>query len=249
MLDVPSLERKWLKYKLKRYLPHSIFGLLGVIILIAIASFFNSDNSTLVDNNRTLIVDNTRKPYSAPISSSNEVVLEPSMQFMQTITSTTIEPKTAPAQPQILPSKQIIPPKNPPLIIPQSSAVLPPPAPIATPPSPVVSVKAPTIKHGSNAIDIHEIEERFKTNPSPQLGLYLARYHYDHKDYNEAYNYALKTNSINKDIEESWLIFSKSLIKLGKVDQAKKTLQYYISQSHSDNAKELLNSIEQGNAK
>lgn len=233
VFDIPSLERKWLKYKIKKYLPYTVATLLGVIALIATASFVNSDNSTLADNNQTLIVDNTPKSDSAPTNSLSEVAIEPSMQFMQTITPATIEPKVALVQSQTLPSKQVI----------------PPPAPIATPQVPVISVKAPTIKHGSNAIDIYEIEERFKTNPSPQLGLYLARYYYDHKDYNEAYNYALKTNSLNKEIEESWLIFSKSLIKLGKVDQAKKTLQYYISQSNSDNAKELLSSIEQGAVK
>ena len=105
------------------------------------------------------------------------------------------------------------------------------------------------MKRDSSTFDISEIENRFKENSNPHLGLYIARYHYDHGNYNEAYNYALKTNAINNNIEESWLIFAKSLVKLGKSDQAKKTLQFYISQSNSENAKNLLNSIEQGNIK
>ena len=248
MLDIPSLERKWLKYKIKSYLPHTIITLSSILILIVIAVFFSSNDSTTLDHNQTVVLNKTAKP-SSTLTPLNEVILEPSMQFMQTITPSAIEPKLVSVQAQVPHTKAIIPPKNPPLISPQSITILPPPSPTPTPLAPTVSTKAPTIKHGSNAIDISEIEERFKNNPSPQLGLYLARYYYDHKDYNEAYNYALKTNSINKDIEESWLIFSKSLIKLGKIDQAKKTLQYYISQSHSDNAKDLLNSIEQGNVK
>ncbi len=225
-------------------MPYSIATLLGTITLITILIFFNFRHSSLEDKNLTLATNHVPKPSSIPINTFSEVILEPSMQFMQTITPSAITSH----QSQILASEQISTPKNVPHIVPRSNLVMLP-VPAATPSRQAISLKTPTIKHGSDAIDIHEIEERFKTNPSPQLGLYIARYYYDHKDYNEAYNYALKTNSINKDIEESWLIFSKSLLKLGKVDQAKKTLQYYISQSNSDNAKELLNSIEHGDVK
>jgi two-component SAPR family response regulator len=112
-----------------------------------------------------------------------------------------------------------------------------------------VNTKKPTIIHDNDVFNIKEIEERFRSNSNPHLGLYIARYHYDHADYNEAYNYALKTNSISNTLEESWIVFSKSLVKLGRTDQAKKTLQLYISKSNSEEAKSLLNSIEHGEFK
>ena len=111
------------------------------------------------------------------------------------------------------------------------------------------NTKTSSINRDTEVFDIHEIEERFKSNSNPHLGLYIARYHYDHANYTEAYNYALKTNAINNTVEESWLIFAKSLVKLGKTDQAKKTLQQYISHSNSDNARNLLDSLEKGDGK
>ena len=50
-------------------------------------------------------------------------------------------------------------------------------------------------------------------------------------------------------MDESWIIFAKSLVKLGKTEQAKKTLQAYIGESNSDSARSLLDSIERGSFK
>jgi tetratricopeptide (TPR) repeat protein len=250
VLDIPSLERKWLKYKIKSYLPHSMAILLGAITLVVITLFLNSTNQTSVDNNQTVLHEKVPLKPNSIKNPSNEVTLEPSMQFMQTLSPVAIESTISTTQPKPPLSKVALPQKTPPPTAASKSVVLiAPPSPTSVTSAPIVNTKKPNIRLSSNAIDIGEIEERFKNNPSPQLGLYLARYYYELKDYNEAYNYALKTNSINKDVEESWLIFSKSLIKLGRVEQAKKTLQYYISQSQSENAKDLLNSIEQGSLK
>ncbi len=109
--------------------------------------------------------------------------------------------------------------------------------------------KLTPLKSDDAAFDIHEIEERFKNNSNPNLGLYIAHYHYNHGNYTEAYNYALKTNAINSTMDESWLIFAKSLVKLGKEDQAKKTLQLYISNSNSENAKSYLDTLNKENGK
>jgi len=114
---------------------------------------------------------------------------------------------------------------------------------------PLSSNKTLSINRNESALDITELEQRFKETSNSNLGLFIARYYYDHGNYSESYNYALKTNAVNSHIEESWIIFSKSLIKLGKIDQAKKTLQLYITQSGSETAKSLLENIEKGNFK
>jgi two-component SAPR family response regulator len=106
-----------------------------------------------------------------------------------------------------------------------------------------------SINRNESKINIEDLKLRFKETSNANLGLFIARYYYDHGDYNEAYNYALKTNTMNSRIDESWIIFSKSLVKLGKTDQAKKTLQLYLSQSNSESAKALLDSIERGSFK
>ncbi len=94
--------------------------------------------------------------------------------------------------------------------------------------------------------EIQDIIHRFKANKSPVLGLYLARYYYKMQNYKKAYNYALRTNNIDPNIEESWLIFASSQMKLSKRSQAIKTLKAYIQSSGSLNARSLLHSIQNG---
>ncbi|MEA2110583.1 MAG: hypothetical protein U9P71_00900 [Campylobacterota bacterium] len=94
--------------------------------------------------------------------------------------------------------------------------------------------------------EIQDIIRRFNENKSPALGLYLARYYYKIKNYQKSYNYALNTNHVDANIEESWLIFASSQAKLDKRDDAIKTLIAYIKNSDSINAKNLLRSIRSG---
>lgn len=125
-----------------------------------------------------------------------------------------------------------------------------PPQTVGSSPKPAVAgaqgERGLLINRNENKTDIEELQNRFKETSNANLGLYIAKYHYDRGNYAEAYNYALKTNAINSRIEESWLLFSKALVKLGRTEQAKKTLQLYVQQSDSDAAKALLNSIEKG---
>jgi len=109
--------------------------------------------------------------------------------------------------------------------------------------------KLPTgikIDHTKTHKEVQDIIHRFETNKNPALGLYLARYYYKMQNYEKAYNYALSTNHIDSNIEECWLIFASSQVKLGKKDDAVKTLIAYIKNSDSLNAKNLLHNIRTG---
>ncbi|MDF1878695.1 CDC27 family protein [Sulfurimonas sp. SAG-AH-194-C20] len=105
------------------------------------------------------------------------------------------------------------------------------------------------IKRQNTQNDIYEIISRFKKNSNPALSLFVAKKYYELGDYEKAYNYALITNKINKNIESSWIVFTKSLVKLGKRDKAIATLKQYIKQSHSSGARILLDEIYAGNFK
>jgi tetratricopeptide (TPR) repeat protein len=123
---------------------------------------------------------------------------------------------------------------------------------------PTVELKkiAPTVveeKKGSISIakkndtnDIQDVIKRFKVNNSPALSLFVAKRYYQIGEYEKAYEYALITNNISNGIEESWLVFSKSLVKLGKKDAAVETLKKYIENSGSKQAKQLLDEITSG---
>lgn len=103
-----------------------------------------------------------------------------------------------------------------------------------------------SISHRDEQKDIADVIKRFNTNHNPALSLFVAKKYYQIGDYEQAYNYALITNDINKNIEESWIIFAKSLMKLNKKEMAVETLKKYISHSSSSQAKQLLDEINAG---
>lgn len=251
MLDITSLERRWFKYKIKKYFPYLLTAFIIIIggILFSLYLTLNSSQHTVV----TQVKVTPAQPLPTPLKvedNNADMILEPSMQFIETIASHTNEPEVTAAIPATQPTpKKVILPTKAPIVSPKPlpKPILPPSFATTAPPPP--PSKPATIKHEVASFDIRELEERFKTGSNPHLGLYIARYYYERGDYSEAYNYALKTNAINNSIEESWLIFAKSLIQLGRSDQARKTLQLYISQSNSESAKALLNTLPKEGAK
>lgn len=254
MLDVHNLERRWLKYKIKIYFPYALATIFILLLLVLLPKFFYSDSS----KSETKIQDHIPAPQTKkvpiPTSIANKdslsTVLEPSMNFVQTLQTTlpTAEAPNESIKQTAKPILQTVPaPKV--LNVPDSSTIKPP---LKAPPSTFSTnpEKPLTLNHNNETkLDIDSVERRFKETSNPALGLFIARYYYDHGNYTDAYNFALKTNSINNKMDESWIIFAKSLVKLGKVDQAKKTLQVYIGESNSDGARALLDSIERGSFK
>jgi len=111
------------------------------------------------------------------------------------------------------------------------------------------TTKELSISRKNDAKDIQDVVKRFKKNKNPALSLFVAKRFYAMKNYQQSYNYALITNELNSDIEDSWLIFAKSLVKLDQKDMAISTLESYIESSRSIKAKLLLDSIRNGKMK
>jgi tetratricopeptide (TPR) repeat protein len=97
--------------------------------------------------------------------------------------------------------------------------------------------------------ELNSVIKRFEKLKNPALSLFIAKKYYVKGNYQEAYNYALETNRLNPEIEESVLIFSKSLVKLGKREDAISTLKAYLGKSNSTEATILLDKIEKGKFK
>lgn len=247
MLDIQNLERRWLKYKIKSSIPY-IIGIVIIIILIAFLPYiwFNDKDSKPTFKAKQFFSPSESLPLKQKSQSEDPSnILEPSMNFVQTFQ--TAAPETLPppvsAPQNTKPIQQAVPVAKV-LNVPESVPLKAPPVTFST-----LNDKSMIQNRNESKIDIGSVERRFKETPNSNLGLFIARYYYDHGNYSEAYNYALKTNSINNKIDESWIIFSKSLVKLGRVDQAKKTLQAYIGESNSESARSLLDSIERGTFK
>jgi hypothetical protein len=252
VLDIHNLERRWIKYKIKTFLPMIITLILVILLLIGAVIFWpnkkvNAVPTPLVPNNLRAAVE---LPKVISPSVENSMLLEPSMEFIHSLSESSGAITPTPESGQIkntTSSQRTTTPQLPPPTAKMLDVTELPPLPKTQIPLP--SNKTLTINRNESALDITELEQRFKETSNANLGLFIARYYYDHGNYSESYNYALKTNAVNSHIEESWIIFSKSLTKLGKIDQAKKTLQLYIAQSGSETAKSLLENIEKGNFK
>jgi tetratricopeptide (TPR) repeat protein len=88
-----------------------------------------------------------------------------------------------------------------------------------------------------------EVEKRFRLGHDIDDSLFLAKAYYLKGQYKKAEYWALQTNKINENIEESWLIFIKSKYKRGQENEAIRILNTYIKKTDSSEAKVLLEKI------
>jgi len=270
MLNVHDLERRWLKYKIKSYLPH--FSLATALVTAAVLLFFylpkmdnteeivkNTEDKKAVLPKETLPVetdsDIKRKgtqelqtPLEVPqntqkqeVQQSSNMVLKPSLHFMDNIEDTLnpymeMDDKEQLEQGSLLESsnERIESPSEKPIENVQEG--LPPKE----------KKRMLTIKKNEDESDLKDVIRRFKKNKNPALSLFIAKRYYALEQYQKSYNYALITNEIDKNIDESWIIFSKSLVKLGQHELATLTLKTYLKNSKSTQAEILLRKIEAG---
>jgi hypothetical protein len=274
MLNTRDLERRWLKYKIKSYIPYAIITLSVIVILISLSVYYTSINSSepgIAEEQKTTMLANKVKevktvtaqpkkilkkdvptissvidtsevaiPIQKQSESRKKVVLKPSMDFMKNIQD------SSEGYYQNTPDEKTF---NTPYVTTKPAEVRD--EVVVEETTPVVheeqqEAKKIVIARETSVQDIKDAEKRFNKNNNPALSLFLAKQYYARGDYSKSYNYALITNQLDKDNEDSWLIFSRSLVKLGKIDLAKKALKEYIKFSHSSNAQLLLDDITTG---
>ena len=249
MLNIHDLEKRWLHYKIKSSLPY-VITIFFTFVIIGAYSFF-----TVIKTKKIVETDNTKttplllkqkkqnlvqkslhkkpnkviKPNLENTKENNlTLTLSPSMNFLNII-------QEKKAQPQQQVKKQVA--KKPRQIIRQR---------VESKHIQKRQISTITIMKQDTTKDIQNILHRFQEDKNPALSLFLAKKYYELGDYEKASNYALITNQLNKEIEDSWLIFAKSLVKRGKKEKAIQLLREYINKSHSTNAAILLNNIQSG---
>lgn len=261
MLNIPELERRWFRYKIKSYIPY-LSIIVSLVVIVVVTIFFYSSKkrppALQAEKNVTQIpapkppkqavktitkakvVQSTRvaptpKNIHQKSEKKRQQKLTPSLDFMKRMQNS-LQPYYK------VEEEQVVTPKI------EKKAPTKATAEEVVQPS-FESEKVPvkiTIKRENTQNDIRNVIKRFKHNNNPALSLFVAKKSYELGDYTQAYNYALITNRINSDIESSWIIFAKSLVKLGKKEAAITTLKKYIHYSNSSNAKILLNNITSG---
>jgi tetratricopeptide (TPR) repeat protein len=102
------------------------------------------------------------------------------------------------------------------------------------------------IETGKNRNSFKELEKRFRLGHDTDDSLFLAKSYYERGNFKKAEYWALQTNKVNENIEESWLIFAKAKAKRGQRNEAIRILNAYIKRTHSVEAKVLLEKIKKG---
>lgn len=274
MHNIHKLEQRWLKYKIKSYMPLIITFIFSIVLAVTLYLIFNSKNNNetklankhiekekaLKEENTTereiiktkkeeekSVVDSKHKVVSKRTEKVQEdtkekIILTPSLDFMKKLRTDSIhsygmqnsdnsdnsyyanKEETQIQERSI--EEEYVQEKNEKTQAPQIS-----------------------ISRKEDRSDLQDVIKRFKKNNNPALSLFVAKKYYKFGDYQKAYNYALITNEINNDIEQSWIIFAKSLVKLNKRKKAIETLTRYVNHSGSGNAKVLLDNIKSGKFK
>lgn len=103
-----------------------------------------------------------------------------------------------------------------------------------------------SVSKSEKKFDPKEYEKRFVQTNKIKYALFLANYYYDKNDYEKSYKWAYAINQIDPTNEDGWLFFAKSLYKLNKKDDAIKVLRSYLNHYDSTAANELLRKIIQG---
>ncbi len=87
------------------------------------------------------------------------------------------------------------------------------------------------------------MKQKFNKNKNPRDALLIAKAYYRAGNYKESEIWALKANNLDKNSEESWLLFAKSKNALGKKREALKILIAYYNKTKSPDAKLLIEKI------
>jgi hypothetical protein len=289
MINVNELEARWLKYKIKSFIPYIVI-FVSILIISAVFVLFNTKSvqknslkSTIeVASSKKMELDTKKEIYEAnkeekivleqktaipkiqpkPVAKESielqpiiqkkpEVIqhnnmqkntLAPSLDFMAKLQGDTLPYFDTSSQDRVNQSTTKVTPTHTEVQKIQKKVVT---API----QPIVKKSSIQIDRQNTHDDINQVIKRFKKNNNPALSLFIAKKYYQLGEYHQSYNYSLMTNEIDNDIEASWIIFAKSLVKLNEKSMAVETLNKYISHSNSHRAKILLDNISSGKFK
>lgn len=85
------------------------------------------------------------------------------------------------------------------------------------------------IKIDSQALNIAYLQKSFYQNPSYKKALNLANKYFEIQAYKKSIFWALKANELDRQKQDSWLIFAKAKRALGQEREAKRALQAYMN--------------------
>ena len=230
MYDVSRLEKEWKKYNRKRRYP--IYATLGGMLLVLTAGYYwwmKEKRTGLISTTSLFAKGEKNNTQAKHIALLNDALDRLDVQIKEPENSLKKETKyrNAPLEPV-----EDIPILHENIVVPDEVQA----------PHKKVELK---IKETTSIQAYKDVEKRFYQSHDIDDALFLAKGYYKRKAYHKAAYWALETNKINSDIEESWLIFARSKIKLGKKEEAIHILKSYIKASNSPKARALLKRLDE----
>jgi len=270
MHKVNELEERWFRYKFKKVM-NPILGV-GILSVFATGSYYLyttsgndlSGKSTAVlgvtvETNKTVksetttFVSNDKKKERQNDVSEKKVVIKKE-KILQEIELQPVIPvidlekeeriSDARVKRVVRNNKHLVKAKKDAYLTPKELAKVNKPKPISYVQEPRKTKKMRFETSSSNYLDI--MKEKFSKSKNPREALLLSKAYYKVGDYQGAEKWALVANKLNNGLEESWLLFAKSKVKLGKKDEAINILASYHKRSNSIEAKRLIRQIKTG---
>jgi len=225
MYDLKPLEEEWEKYHRKKRLPLYLGILIGVLLIIITVAALYYDvfskkslvkNVVKVEDKRSAVMRDNNK--SVDNTSKNEIE--------KTIVVETKDNNK--------PMEMIV--DNIPILEEESSKEI---AKENVMDKPRKKMHLNIIE--SSSLDAYkDVEERFFKSRDVDDSLFLAKSYYRKGLYEKSEYWALQTNKINSTIDDSWIIFAQSKVRLGQKNEAISILKNYVKRTGSERAKNTL---------
>ena len=243
MYDIKPLEEEWKRYKKKKRKPW--YSLIFSILIIAALAFSFLNYKDVIfskfENNESVVADKP-KPSVILLDSAlttleiKKEIIEKSI-IKKSTNDNNVEVETGDASTIDDPMRYKHPNAKK-VSITVTEAIKKP-----------VIVKKPRKKMHLDIIETtsasayKDVAKRFADTSDTDDSLFLARTYYEKGNNKKAIYWALQTNKVNSNIEESWLIFAKAKARSGHKSEAIRILSSYIKRSNSFEAKTLLKKL------
>ncbi|MGM0533121.1 MAG: CDC27 family protein [Campylobacterota bacterium] len=262
MHDINELEKRWRRYKLKKYALPIVLAVIAVFAAGALFGvlFFDTGSKQPAQAEKEIEHNATSPKTGAKTSKTKQekeantttVKMEPKLPSVTNATDRTVKLQAYEPDMQTLVSNQDRFQKPPPTQK-QEPAAKP-----KTPDKPVQKEETKQSKRqerqkdldftqsSDGGFDPKTIEQRYAKEANVDDARLLANYYYDHGEYKNASKWSYKLNQLDPNQEDGWLIFAKSLYKRGRHDDAVNVLQGYLSNVASQEANRLLQDMISG---
>jgi len=238
MYDMKPLEEEWLKYQTKKRKPWYLFFIFLILSLILIFLFINKSDIKL---NRFSKFFNTISMFNEEKLSSLE---KDDAQFTLINTALTrLEIDKLHETPSLKDDTSNV----------ATSTDLLVDIPILDEQNEKLISKNDDIHRKKVYLDIIEttslsayedVEKRFHQSHDIDDALFLAKSYYKKGNYSKAEQWAFEANKLDANLEDSFLVFVKSKMKLGQKNEVISILNQYLKHNNSENVRALLNKIE-----